>query len=353
MRESSHRVIHADAADLSFLADGSVALVVTSPPYPMIEMWDPFFRERSPRIGDALDRADGAGAFQLMHAELDRVWAELFRLLIPGGWACINIGDAARTLGGRFQLHANHARILTACSSLGFDVLPAVLWRKQTNAPNKFMGSGMLPAGAYVTLEHEFILMLRKGARRRIDSPREKSARRESAYFWEERNRWFSDVWDFKGTRQDLGHQDLRARSAAFPFELPFRLINMYSMRGDTVLDPFVGTGTTVLAAMACGRHSIGVDIDETLLALFRNEAAAARGFLNALIEERVAAHVRFIAGRREEGGKIAHVNGRHGFPVMTAHETDLLIECIDSIRRDDDGTLTVTHRPLGQLPAV
>ena len=168
-------------------------------------------------------------------------------------------------------------RILTRCLSLGFDILPAVLWRKQTNAPNKFMGSGMLPAGAYVTLEHEFILIMRKGSKRRVESPREKRVRRESAFFWEERNRWFSDVWDFKGTRQALGHPDLRERSAAFPFELPFRLINMYSMRGDTVLDPFVGTGTTVLAAMAGGRHSIGVDIDETLLAVFRDEAPAAR----------------------------------------------------------------------------
>ena len=257
MTESRHRVMRGDAADLSRLADSSIALAVTSPPYPMIEMWDELFRARDPEVAQALDAGDGNRAFNLMHRDLDRAWQEIYRLLIDGGWACINIGDATRTLDGRFRLYPNHARVLSACAALGFDILPAVLWRKQTNAPNKFMGSGMLPAGAYVTLEHEYILIMRKGSKREFSSPELKTARRQSAFFWEERNRWFSDIWDFKGTRQALETVEARDRSAAFPFELPFRLVNMYSIRGDTVLDPFVGTGTTILAAMASGQGRI------------------------------------------------------------------------------------------------
>ena len=225
----------------------------------MIEMWDDLFCARDPAVRAALDCGDGLRAFNLMHCDLDRAWLEIGRVLIDGGWVCVNVGDATRTIDGRFRLYPNHARVISACTSLGFDILPAVVWRKQTNAPNKFMGSGMLPAGAYVTLEHEYILLMRKGAKREFSAADKKRLRRQSAYFWEERNRWFSDIWDFKGTRQDLSTSGSRERSAAFPFELPYRLINMYSLRGDTVLDPFAGTGVTTLAAMASGRDSVGV----------------------------------------------------------------------------------------------
>jgi len=345
MTESRHTVMRGDAADLSGLSDSSVALVVTSPPYPMIEMWDELFRARDPEVARALDARDGNRAFDLMHRDLDRAWKEVHRLLIDGGWACINIGDAARTVNTRFRLYPNHARVLSACTALGFDVLPAVLWRKQTNAPNKFMGSGMLPAGAYVTLEHEYILIMRKGSKREFSSPDLKRARRQSAFFWEERNRWFSDVWDFKGTRQALGPSEARDRSAAFPFELPFRLVNMYSVRGDTVLDPFVGAGTTILAAMASGRHSIGVDIDETLLDAARAGAAAARQRLNDFLEQRAAAHAGFVDSYRQDKGELPHRNARHGFPVMTAQEEDLMLHAIDEVRLCDDGSIVVGYR--------
>ena len=345
MRESRHRVLRGDAADLSFLADTSVACVVTSPPYPMIEMWDSLFRSRSPEIGRALDAGDGLRAFALMHEDLDRAWKQIHRVLIDGGWACINIGDATRTVNGSFRLYPNHARILSSCAQLGFDVLPAVLWRKQTNAPNKFMGSGMLPAGAYVTLEHEHILIMRKGAKRAFASPDEKKARRESAFFWEERNRWFSDIWDFKGTRQDLSNSGSRERSAAFPFELPFRLINMYSVRGDTVLDPFVGTGKTVLAAMASGRDSIGVDVDDALLRDIPVEARNAVPLLNSFLQERLSAHERFVTEHARAKGELLHRNRHHGFPVVTGQEVDLRLACIESVRATEDGSITVSYR--------
>ena len=245
------------------LPDESIDLMVTSPPYPIIEMWDRLFSEQNSAIKDALEQNDGNKAFELMHQELDKVWAEVYRVLRQGGFACINIGDATRKIGNEFKLYSNHSRILEHCLSLGFSSLPEILWRKQTNAPNKFMGAGMLPAGAYITLEHEFILVLRKGGKREFKTAEEKLRRMKSAFFWEERNLWFSDVWeDLKGTKQNNINKKIRERSGAYPFELAYRIINMFSLREDTVLDPFLGTGTTTAAAMATGRNSIGIEID-------------------------------------------------------------------------------------------
>jgi DNA modification methylase len=172
---------------------------------------------------------------------------------------------------------------------IGFSALPAILWRKQTNAPNKFMGSGMMPPGAYVTLEHEYILMLRKGNKKEFKTNEEKKIRRESSFFWEERNVWFSDVWmDLKGTSQNLFDNKARDRSAAYPFELPYRLTTMFSVKGNTVLDPFFGIGTTMYAAMAAARNSIGYEIDRNLKEQIISKSSGIVGFSNKRIEERL-----------------------------------------------------------------
>src|SRR5512144_27317 len=121
------RVHFGDSRHMGEVPDGSAALVVTSPPYPMIEMWDPGFTALNPAVGAALARADGKRAFDLMHAELDPVWREVHRILMPGGFACVNVGDAARTLDGTFMLYPNHARILSALLELGFTPLPSIL----------------------------------------------------------------------------------------------------------------------------------------------------------------------------------------------------------------------------------
>lgn len=138
-------------------------------------------------------------------------------------------------------------------------VLPDIHWHKPTNAPNKFMGSGMYPPCAYVTYEHEYILVFRKGGNRKFTNA-EKSIRHNSAYFWEERNIWFSDLWEIKGTTQKLKKGTSRARSAAFPFELAYRLVNMYSMKYDLVYDPFSGTGTVTKAAIASERNIVDIN---------------------------------------------------------------------------------------------
>jgi DNA modification methylase len=178
-----HKVLFKNAQDIEEIPDKSVDLMVTSPPYPMIAMWDNIFSEQNSAIGTLLRKGDGCGAFELMNKELDKIWAQVYRVLKDGGFACINIGDATRTIDGEFKLYPNHSRILKCCLKLGFSPLPEILWRKHTNAPNKFMGSGMLPTGAYVTLEHKFILILRKGKKRKFSDPKDKLRRQQSAFF--------------------------------------------------------------------------------------------------------------------------------------------------------------------------
>ena len=175
--ETTTKLVCCPAQSMTDIPDASVDLVVTSPPYPMIEMWDDIFTQQDDRIGVHLSRGDGTAAFELMHGLLDAAWAECDRVMKPGAIACINIGDATRTVDGDFQLYSNHSRILSSFLSRGFAALPDILWRKQTNAPNKFMGSGMLPVGAYVTYEHEYILVLRKGRRREFREADEKARR--------------------------------------------------------------------------------------------------------------------------------------------------------------------------------
>lgn len=345
---TSHRLYACDSRELAAIDSESVELVVTSPPYPMISMWDEMFSRQNSAIAAALAEPDPGRAFELMHRELDPVWNQIFRALKPGGLACINIGDAVRTVDDRFALYPNHARALGGLLRAGFTALPAILWHKQTNAPNKFMGSGMLPPGAYATLEHEYILVLRKGARRTFDTGEQARNRRASAYFWEERNLWFSDVWtDLKGASQDLGDRSTRRRSAAFPFELPFRLINMFSVKGDTILDPFAGIGTTLHAAMAAERNSIMVEQDDRFIPPMRSFANNRIAAANDRIKDRLDSHLSFVAAREQARRPLKHINSVYGFPVVTRQETQLVLSRLERLEENPDGHLTVHYRKI------
>ena len=204
-----------------------------------------------------------------MHRVLAGAWAECHRVLVPGGILAVNIGDALRSEDGRFQLWPNQAETLVRASRLGFRPLPYLLWKKPTNKPNAFLGSGFLPPNAYVTLDCEFILLFRKGDLRRF--PPRDPARVESRFSRAERDRWFSQIWsDVRGARQD-GRD---GRTAAYPDAIPDRLVRMFSVVGDTVLDPFAGTGTTLWAAARAGRNALGVEWDT---GIFRSLVAEAR----------------------------------------------------------------------------
>ena len=336
--KTTHRIYFKNATELQELSDGSVDLMVTSPPYPMIEMWDGIFSKQNSSIGEALKRKDGSQAFELMNKELDKVWKEVYRILKEGGFACINIGNATRKIGEEFKLYSNHSRILEYCLKLGFSSLPEILWRKQTNAPNKFMGSGMLPAGAYVTLEHEHILVLRKGNKREFKTKEDKLRRQKSAFFWEERNVWFSDIWeDLKGIKQNNINKKIRDRSGAYPFELAYRIINMFSIREDTVLDPFLGTGTTTAAAMATGRNSIGIEIDPNFKDHLKERFEDIVDFSNRLIENRIEKHLQFVQERTKIKGPLGYVNKTYDFPVMTSQEVELMFDELEKIKVKDN----------------
>ncbi|MFD1598328.1 DNA-methyltransferase [Halobellus rarus] len=368
--ESRHRIRAGDAIDMSDVEDGAVDLVVTSPPYPMIEMWDDQFAGQSAAVAAALEDGDGERAFEAMHECLDAVWHEVARVLAPGGIAAVVVGDATRTFGGRYRVYPNHVRVIEALESVGFDPLPDVLWRKPTNAAAKFLGSGMVPPNAYVTLEHEHVLLFRNGPASREFDPRA-TRRYESAYFWEERNRWFSDVWtDVRGTRQerdDAGDSERagsgdergegtdragddvasgagksatvdRSRTGAYPFEIPYRLVCMHSIYGDTVLDPFLGTGTTTLAAMVAGRDSVGYELDPGNLSALDERVVDVPERSRRVVSERLAAHRRYVREARADGTAFDYEATHYDFPVRTRQEREIRFRVVDDVERVGSG---------------
>lgn len=329
---TNHRIVIGDSRSLSEIDDNSVELVVTSPPYPMIEMWDGLFSEFNSDIKEHLENSEGQSAFARMHEELEKVWTEVSRVLVDGGIACINIGDATRKVDGSFRVFQNHSRIIDSFRNLGFEPLPEILWRKPVNSGAKFMGSGMLPPNAYVTLEHEYILVFRNGKDNRSFEPGSER-RYNSAYFWEERNRWFSDIWtDVKGELQSIENSDLRDRSAAYPFEIPYRLINMYSVCRDTVLDPFFGTGTTSLASMVSARNSIGYELEESFTNVFDKRVNNIQSYSLGVVQQRLEKHREFVEQRLLDGEEFDYRSETYGFPVITKQEKDIRFYSVSGV---------------------
>lgn len=333
--KTTHKIFYKNSEKMKELSDESIDFIVTSPPYPMIKMWDSVFEKENPQIKKEIKQENGEKAFELMHKELDKVWKECFRVLKNGGIACINIGDATRTMKEVFQIYPNHMRILNYCLSLGFHALPEILWVKETNKPDKFMGSGMLPVGAYVTLEHEHILILRKNGKRKFLKNEDKENRQRSAFFWEERNIWFSDKWkDINGVFQKLNDSKLRERSGAYPPELTHRLISMFSVQGDLVLDPFLGTGTTSLSAIACDRNSVGYEIDKNFKNHIEKKLMQSKNYANDVINLRLKKHKNFVLKKEAEKGKLKYYNKNYKFPVMTRQEVNLFFPRIQEVKK-------------------
>jgi DNA modification methylase len=329
----------------------TIDLIVTSPPYPMIEMWDSLFSRLNEKIQIALEQGAQYKAFNLMHVELEKVWHEVARTVKPGGIVCINIGDATRNINNNFQLFPNHVRTTTFFQENGFAVLPSILWRKPTNSPNKFLGSGMLPTNAYISLEHEHILIFRKGGEKR-KLPPVFERRYHSAYFWEERNKWFSDIWlDLKGVTQKLDNQIgkkgyVRERSAAFPLALPYRIINMFSIYGDIILDPFWGTGTTTIASMITGRNSVGYELNSDFLTLFRKELSDLKPTTQLINSNRIRDHIEFIDIYKKKGKDPKYNAKNYNFSVITKQEIEFLLYSIKEYR-ENQNKFTVLYEKL------
>jgi DNA modification methylase len=276
--QTQHRIIMANSQKMPEIVDSTIHLMVTSPPYPLIKMWDTQFAATNPKISKLWQKLEADGEeetvtqiYDAMHETLASTWRETHRVLVDGGIACINIGDATRTVNGKFRLFPNHSRVIEHCEKAGFTTLPYILWKKPTTKPKykgkgAFLGSGFLPPNAYVTLDCEFILIFRKGKLRQF--PPNDPKRYESAFTKKQRDEWFTQIWDVIGTRQTTSQ--LERRTAAYPEEIANRLIHMFSVKGDTVLDPFLGSGTTTKLAMQNGRNSVGYETDKTLLPLLK-----------------------------------------------------------------------------------
>ncbi len=253
---TTHRLLLGDARDLSAVPSGSVHLVVTSPPYWTLKTYND--------TDGQLGHVEGFDAFV---DELDKVWKECLRVLAPGGRLVCVVGDVClsrRQNHGRHTVVALHSTISDHCRKLGFDGLAPIIWHKISNAVFEASGNGAGFLGkpyepnAIIKNDIEYLLLLRKPGGYRSPSI---EARILSLISAANHKKWFQQVWT------GVTGASTRSHPAPFPLELASRLIRMFSFVGDTVLDPFVGTGTTSLAAAVHGRNSIGVEIDPQYLA--------------------------------------------------------------------------------------
>jgi site-specific DNA-methyltransferase (adenine-specific) len=257
---TTHLLHRGDARDLSWIGDESVHLIVTSPPYWTLKEYAPHRHQ--------LGALEDYGNFLL---EMDKVWRECFRVLAPGGRLCCVVGDVCipRKKAGRHHVMPLHADIMVRSRGMGFDSLTPILWFKIANGATEAEGNGAgfygkpYQPGAIVKNDFEYILFLRKGGSYRSPSATQKAL---SMLSKSEMQSWLRTAWsDIKGQSTRNGHP------APFPTELAERLIRLFSFAGDTVLDPFVGTGTTSVAAMNTGRNSIGNEIEPTYVKLAKD----------------------------------------------------------------------------------
>lgn len=243
-----HKLVVGDARDMSFIEDESLHLVITSPPYWTLKR----YKDREGQLGHMAD-------YEEFVSELEKVWKHCYRALVPGGRLVCVVGDVclSRRKFGRHVVFPLHADICVSCRKIGFDNLNPIIWHKISNASfevengTKFLGKPYEP-NAIVKNDIEFILMQRKpgGYRKPTQAQRELSRISKSDY-----EKWFRQFWNMSGA-------STKQHPAPFPLELAARCVRMFSFHGDTVLDPFCGTGTTMLAALRAGRNSIGIDIE-------------------------------------------------------------------------------------------
>lgn len=247
-QKTCQRLINGDARDLSFLPDESIHLVITSPPYWNLKRYN----ENPDQLGHVDD-------YESFLSELEKVWREVFRVLVPGGRLVCVVGDVcvSRRSFGRHLVFPLHSDISVVCRKIGFDNLNPIIWHKIANASfevengSKFLGKPYEP-NAIIKNDMEFILMQRKpGGYRKPTEAQRKLSKIDKRDF----NAWFQQIWNITGA-------STRNHPAPFPIELASRLVRMFSFQGDTVLDPFCGTGTTIVASLKYGRNSIGIDID-------------------------------------------------------------------------------------------
>ncbi len=251
-----------DARELDWIADESTHLVLTSPPYWTLKEY-PAHKGQLGLVAD----------YEAFHDELDKVWRHCFRVLVPGGRLVCVVGDVclSRRRHGRHSVMPMHADVVVRARKIGFDNLSPIFWYKIANANyevengSSFLGKPYEP-NAIIKNDVEFILMLRKPGGYRQPTEEQRDASRLTK---EEYQEWFQQVWN------GLMGESTKNHPAPYPEELAYRLVRMFSFADDTVLDPFMGTGTTLLAASRCGRRSIGVDIEPSYVKMAKQRLDA------------------------------------------------------------------------------
>ena len=254
--KTTHKIINGDSRQMNLIVDKSVQLVITSPPY-----WQLKDYGTENQIGYHED-------YETYINNLNLVWKECYRVLNNGCRLCVNIGDqfARAVYYGRYKVIPIRTEIIKFCESIGFDYMGAIIWQKQTTTNTtggaSLMGSFPTPRNGILSIDYEFILIFKK-----LGSPSKvsKDIKEKSKLTTEEWKEYFSGHWNFGGAKQN-GH------IAMFPEELPKRLIKMFAFKGETVLDPFMGSGTTNLAARNLERNSIGYEINPEFIEIAKQK---------------------------------------------------------------------------------
>jgi modification methylase len=249
---STHHLKLGDARDMSFLDDKSIHMILTSPPY-----WNlKHYPESDNQLGNVND-------YEIFLYEFNKVLHECYRVLVPGGRLVCVVGDVCLSRGKheRHRVMPLHADVAVLCRLTGFDNLNPVIWYKISNATfevnngSKFLGKPYEP-NSIIKNDIEFILMQRKpgGYRKPTEEQRRLSKLSKNEY-----HAWFRQMWTIPGA-------STKSHPAPFPLDLAYRLVRMFSFTGDIVLDPFVGTGTTMVAALRADRNSIGIDVEPSYI---------------------------------------------------------------------------------------
>ena len=261
--ETTHKLIQGDSRNLSLIKDRSVHLIITSPPY-----WQLKDYGNDGQIGFH-------DSYESYINNLNAVWTECYRVLHDGCRLCINIGDqfARSVYYGRYKVIPIRTEIIRFCEMLGMDYMGAVIWQKQTTmnttGGGAVMGSFPYPRNGILKIDYEFILIFKKQGKAPVPTVEQKKLSEMTKEEW---NAYFASHWNFGGAKQD-GH------IAVFPEELPRRLIKMLSFAGETVFDPFMGSGTTALAARNLQRNSIGYEINPDFKQYYEQKVVSSLSF--------------------------------------------------------------------------
>ena len=256
MIKTKHKIINSDSRNMAELENNSVNLIITSPPYWQLKDY-------------GTDNQIGYNdSYEEYINNLNLVWNECYRVLDNGCRLCVNIGDqfARAVYYGRYKVIPIRTEIIKFCESIGFDYMGAIIWQKKTTSNTtggaSLMGSYPMPRNGILSIDYEFILIFKK-----LGNPKkpDKNLKEQSRMTKEEWTEYFSGHWNFGGAKQD-GH------IAMFPEELPKRLIKMFSFVGDTVLDPFLGSGTTSLAAKKINRNSVGYEMNPEFIPFIKKK---------------------------------------------------------------------------------